>query len=188
MTRGELVVVIFFVLATAFVSGFLAVALKYPELLPWYSKSVAPILPACFHLLGRVAGLKREPPLTPSALPARPIPAPSPSAGSHARPCKGIRGGMSVTPPGWKSKDHDAINRYDDIAPGGVSFHHSFQSDLGEHRAFPILQCEVGSFHEIEAVGIIFIPAAWSVTKRRMMIRTGLIGSRLGHLRAPERS
>ena len=36
MTRGELVVVIFFVLATAFVSGFLAVALKYPELLPWY--------------------------------------------------------------------------------------------------------------------------------------------------------
>jgi hypothetical protein len=37
MTRGELVVVICFVLATAFVSGFLAVALKYPELLPWYS-------------------------------------------------------------------------------------------------------------------------------------------------------
>jgi hypothetical protein len=37
MTRGELVVVIFFVLASAFVSGFLAVALRYPELLPWYS-------------------------------------------------------------------------------------------------------------------------------------------------------
>jgi hypothetical protein len=37
MTHGELVVVIFFVLASAFVSGFLAVALRYPELLPWYS-------------------------------------------------------------------------------------------------------------------------------------------------------
>jgi hypothetical protein len=37
MTRGELVLVIFFVLASAFVSGFLAVALSYPELLPWYS-------------------------------------------------------------------------------------------------------------------------------------------------------
>jgi hypothetical protein len=36
MTRGELVVVIFFVLASALVCGFLAVALKYPELLPWY--------------------------------------------------------------------------------------------------------------------------------------------------------
>ena len=81
---------------------------------------------------------------------------------------------MSVTPPGWKSKDHDAINLDDDIAPGGVSFHHSFQSDLGEHHAFPILQCVVGSFHEMEAVGIIFIPAGWSVTNRRMMIRTGL--------------
>ncbi len=78
----------------------------------------------------------------------------------HPEPSSGV--GMSVTPPGWKSKDHDAINRDDDIAPGGMSFHHSFQSDLGEHRAFPILQCEVGSFHEIEAVGIIFIPAAWS--------------------------
>jgi hypothetical protein len=95
---------------------------------------------------------------------------------------------MSVTPPGWKAKDHDAINRYDDIAPGGVSFHHSFQSDLGKHRAFPILQYVVGSFHEMEAVGIIFIAACWSVTKRKMMIRAGLIGSRLGHLRAPERS
>jgi hypothetical protein len=37
MTRGELVVVIFFVLGIALVSGFLAVALRYPELLPWYS-------------------------------------------------------------------------------------------------------------------------------------------------------
>jgi hypothetical protein len=37
MTRGELIVVIFFVLASAVVSGFLAVALRYPELLPWYS-------------------------------------------------------------------------------------------------------------------------------------------------------
>jgi hypothetical protein len=36
MTRGELVIVIFFVLASAFVCGFLAVALRYPELLPWY--------------------------------------------------------------------------------------------------------------------------------------------------------
>jgi hypothetical protein len=61
---------------------------------------------------------------------------------------------MSVTPPGRKSKDHDAINLDDDIAPGGVSFHHSFQSDLGEHHAFPILQYVVGSFHEMEAVGI----------------------------------
>jgi hypothetical protein len=37
MTRGELVAVIFFMLASAFVSGFLALALSYPELLPWYS-------------------------------------------------------------------------------------------------------------------------------------------------------
>jgi hypothetical protein len=37
MTRGEVIVVIFFVLASAVVSGFLAVALRYPELLPWYS-------------------------------------------------------------------------------------------------------------------------------------------------------
>ena len=47
MTRGELVVVIFFVLATAFVSGFLAVALRYPELL--VQRPVAAILPACFQ-------------------------------------------------------------------------------------------------------------------------------------------
>jgi hypothetical protein len=95
--------------------------------------------------------------------------------------------GMSVTPPGWKSKDHDAINLDDDIAPGGVSFHHSFRSDLGEHGASPLLQYVVGSFHEMEAVGIIFIPGGWSVTNRGMRIRTGLIGCRLGHLRAPER-
>jgi hypothetical protein len=37
MTRGELVIVIFFMIAIALVSGFLAVALKHPELLPWYS-------------------------------------------------------------------------------------------------------------------------------------------------------
>jgi hypothetical protein len=37
MTRGELVVAIFFVLAIAFACGFLAVALAFPELLPWYS-------------------------------------------------------------------------------------------------------------------------------------------------------
>jgi hypothetical protein len=36
MTRGGLFVVIFFILATAFVCGFLAFALSYPELLPWY--------------------------------------------------------------------------------------------------------------------------------------------------------
>ena len=69
--------------------------------------------------------------------------------------------GMSVTPPGWKSKDHDAINLDDDIAPGGVSFHHSFQSDLAEHGAFPVLQYVVGSFHEMEAVSIILIAAGW---------------------------
>jgi hypothetical protein len=33
MTRGGLVVVVFFVLGTVFVSGFLAVALMFPELL-----------------------------------------------------------------------------------------------------------------------------------------------------------
>ena len=37
MTRGELVVVVFFVLAIAIVGGFLTVALTFPELLPWYS-------------------------------------------------------------------------------------------------------------------------------------------------------
>jgi len=34
MMRGELVIVIFFVVAIALVSGFLAVALMFPELLP----------------------------------------------------------------------------------------------------------------------------------------------------------
>jgi hypothetical protein len=47
MTRGELVIVIFFVIAIALVSGFLAVALSYPEVLPWYSdpsqRSPAPV-------------------------------------------------------------------------------------------------------------------------------------------------
>jgi hypothetical protein len=38
MTRGELVVVVFFVLGIAFVTGFLVVALKYPEIMPWYSE------------------------------------------------------------------------------------------------------------------------------------------------------
>jgi hypothetical protein len=37
MMRGELVIVIFFVVAIALVSGFLAVALMFPELLPWYN-------------------------------------------------------------------------------------------------------------------------------------------------------
>ena len=37
MTRGDLVTIIFFVVAIALVSGFLAVALMFPELLPWYS-------------------------------------------------------------------------------------------------------------------------------------------------------
>ena len=37
MMRGELVIVIFFVVAIVLVSGFLAVALMFPELLPWYS-------------------------------------------------------------------------------------------------------------------------------------------------------
>jgi hypothetical protein len=37
MMRGELVTVIFFVVAIALVSGFLAIALMFPELLPWYS-------------------------------------------------------------------------------------------------------------------------------------------------------
>jgi hypothetical protein len=39
MMRGELVIVAFFVLAIAFVTGFLAVALMFPELLPWYGGS-----------------------------------------------------------------------------------------------------------------------------------------------------
>jgi hypothetical protein len=37
MMRGELVTVIFFVVAIALVSGFLAIALMFPELLPWYT-------------------------------------------------------------------------------------------------------------------------------------------------------
>ena len=37
MMRGELVIVILFVAAIALVSGFLAVALMFPELLPWFS-------------------------------------------------------------------------------------------------------------------------------------------------------
>jgi hypothetical protein len=38
MMRGELVVVILFAVALALVSGFLAVGLIFPELLPWYSE------------------------------------------------------------------------------------------------------------------------------------------------------
>jgi hypothetical protein len=37
MTRAELVIVMFFALGIAFIVGFLAVAINYPELLPWYS-------------------------------------------------------------------------------------------------------------------------------------------------------
>ena len=66
MMRGELVIVIFFVVAIVLVSGFLAVALMFPEFLPWYSgpsqRSSPPV-----HLLGRVGGLKRERQLTPSS-------------------------------------------------------------------------------------------------------------------------
>jgi hypothetical protein len=58
----------------------------------------------------------------------------------------------SVTPPCRKSKHYDAINLYDDIAPGSVSFNHPLESDLGEYGAFPILECVVGSFDEFEAV------------------------------------
>ena len=36
MMRGELAIVILFVAAIALVSGLLAVALMFPELLPWY--------------------------------------------------------------------------------------------------------------------------------------------------------
>ena len=42
MTRSALVVVIFFALATAFAIGFLAVALSFPELMPWYSEPSSP--------------------------------------------------------------------------------------------------------------------------------------------------
>jgi hypothetical protein len=56
------------------------------------------------------------------------------------------------TPPCRKSKDYHAINLYDDIAPGSVSFHHSLESDLGEHGGFPVLEYVVGSFDETEAV------------------------------------
>jgi hypothetical protein len=37
MMRGELATVILFVAAIALVSGFLVVALLFPELLPWYT-------------------------------------------------------------------------------------------------------------------------------------------------------
>jgi hypothetical protein len=37
MMRGEMVIVMVFVVAIALVSGFLAVALMFPELLPWYT-------------------------------------------------------------------------------------------------------------------------------------------------------
>ncbi len=60
---------------------------------------------------------------------------------------------QSSIPPCRKSKDYDAINLYDDIAPRSVSFHHSLESDLGEYGGFSILECVVGSFDKIEAVG-----------------------------------
>jgi hypothetical protein len=37
MMRGELAIVILFVAAIALVSGFIVVALMFPELLPWYT-------------------------------------------------------------------------------------------------------------------------------------------------------
>jgi hypothetical protein len=42
MSRDGLVVVIFFALATALAVGFLAVALSFPELMPWYSEPSPP--------------------------------------------------------------------------------------------------------------------------------------------------
>jgi hypothetical protein len=42
MSRDGLVVVIFFALATALAMGFLAVALSFPELMPWYSEPSPP--------------------------------------------------------------------------------------------------------------------------------------------------
>jgi hypothetical protein len=42
MSRDGLVVVIFFELATALAMGFLAVALSFPELMPWYSEPSPP--------------------------------------------------------------------------------------------------------------------------------------------------
>ena len=42
-----------------------------------------------------------------------------------------------------KSKDYDAINLYDDIAAGSVSFHHSLESDLGEREG------KFGSFNPL---------------------------------------
>jgi hypothetical protein len=37
MTRGELAIVLFFVVAITLVGGILAVALMFPGLLPWYT-------------------------------------------------------------------------------------------------------------------------------------------------------
>jgi hypothetical protein len=42
MSRDGLVVVIFFALATALAMGFLAVALSFPGLMPWYSEPSPP--------------------------------------------------------------------------------------------------------------------------------------------------
>ena len=64
MMRGELVIVIFFVVAIALVSGFLAVALMFPELLPWYSDPSQRSAPPASTYWEEFGGLKRERHLT----------------------------------------------------------------------------------------------------------------------------
>ena len=59
---------------------------------------------------------------------------------------------LPSTPPCRKSKDYDAINLYDDIAPGSVRFHHPLESDLGEYGAFPIFERVVCAFDESDDV------------------------------------
>ena len=86
---------------------------------------------------------------------SRPMKGPQTLRGPRSQPRSlgSLRMSLPSTPPCRKSKDYDAINLYDDIAPGSVSFHHLLESDSGEYGAFPILECVVGSFNEMEAVG-----------------------------------
>jgi hypothetical protein len=66
------------------------------------------------------------------------------------------RGPHPSTPPCRKSKDYDAINLHDDIAPGSVSFIILSNPIWVSTGGFPILEYVVGgSFDEIELYDMI---------------------------------
>jgi hypothetical protein len=91
------------------------------------------------------------------------------------------------TPPCGKSKDYAAVNLYDDIAPGSVSFHQPLESDLGEYGGFSILECVIDAFDESEGVRHDSSVASWRARKCsvRLIIRVARISGDLVAKRLP---